>query len=584
MSDRPQIRALKQELERLRRQVRELERREREDARKRARFEQLFVNAPQAIVLLDNQDRVVECNPHFHDLFGFLPQEAKGRRLDDLIVPEERLDEGAFLYRQVLDGGVVEAEVIRQHKDGNLIDVSVLGYPIHEDDEQIGIWGIYRDLSRIKRDRLTGLVHKSAFLARVTTELQRSIETDHLVAILLLDIDNFKDVNDTFGLAVGDALLRSVVRRLSATLREIADFGRLGADEFGFLQTGFRDIGSVIGLARRLLAALEEPFQIDDLTLHITASVGAGVSLWRIAGAQELERQAQRALTLAKEAGGDTYQVFTPRLDLATRERVVLGQDLHGSWERQELFLEYQPQISLASSSIVGAEALVRWNHPAQGRLGPDRFIPIAESTGEIVPIGDWVLQAATIQARRWQEDFSRPVTVAVNLSAVQFKDPTLPQRVTQALQRAALEPEHLELEITEGVFVEFNALVDRTLSELEKIGVGLCLDDFGKGYSSLDYLRRLRLRRLKIDRSFVANLSPSGSDAQIVSAISALGSRLGLDVVAEGVETRAQLDFVRAEGCHSVQGYYFSPAVPADKFSELLAEGGGQLRPTAED
>jgi EAL domain-containing protein (putative c-di-GMP-specific phosphodiesterase class I) len=263
---------------------------------------------------------------------------------------------------------------------------------------------------------------------------------------------------------------------------------------------------------------------------------------------------------------------------------MILGQDLHGSWERQELFLEYQPQISVRTSSVIGAEALVRWNHPVQGRLGPDRFISIAEATGEIIPIGDWVLQAAALQAKTWELRLGRPLAVAVNLSAVQFKDPTLTQRVTQALEVSQLDPQSLELEITEGIFVEFNDLVDRTLGELEQLGVGICLDDFGKGYSSLDYLRRLRLRRLKIDRSFVANISSESSDAQIVSAISALGLRLGIDVVAEGVETREQLEFVREEGCQNVQGFYFSPALPADAFTALLDEADGVVQPAAPD
>ncbi len=582
VSERPPRGELIRELEKLREEVRELRLDARRGARAQARLKQLFANSPQAIVLLDNADRVIECNSRFCSLFGFLPHEVEGTTLNSLIVPADRAEEGATLSRRVLDGGVVEAEVIRQHQNGTLLDVSVLGYPIRMGDEQIGIWGIYNDLREIKRDALTGLVQKSVFLDRLSTELRRTLTDETLVAVLILDIDSFKDVNDGFGLPVGDAVLRAVVGRLADTLRESTEFGRLGPDEFGLLQTGIRDVGSVIGLARRLLAALHEPLRLDELTLHVTASVGAAVSLWRIPGAKELERQAQRALTLAKEAGGNTYQVFTPRLDRATRRRVVLGQELHGSWMRQELFLEYQPQVRIANSSIVGAEALVRWDHPVHGRLEPGRFIPIAESTGEIIPIGDWVLQAAVAQAKSWEDVFGRPVPVAVNLSAVQFKDPALSQRVARALESSQLDPHNLELEITEGVFVQFNTLVERTLSELERLGVGLCLDDFGRGYSSLDYVRRLRLRRLKIDRSFVANIQAAGSDAQIVSAITALGSRLGIDVLAEGVETRAQLEFVDAEGCQNVQGFYFSPALPPEKFAEILSKNGGLMRPEA--
>ena len=576
--------AVLRELEELRSEVAKLRQRQREDARTQARLRQLFENSPQAIVLLDNTDRVVECNPRFSALFGYAPEESVGEPLNSLIVPGDRLEEGATLSQKVLAGSTVETEVIRRHKDGALIDVGLLGYPIRLGDEQLGIWGIYSDLRTIKRDQLTGLPLKSVFLSHLSAELTRSLTKDTLVAVLILDIDRFKDVNDSFGLAVGDALLKAVVERITGSLREIAGFCRVGPDEFAFLQTDIQDVGSAVGLARRLLEVLQVPFQIDDLTLWVTASIGIAISLWQVPEAEDLERQSQRALTLAQEAGGDTYQVFTPRLDRVTRERVTLGQDLHESWDRRELFLEYQPQVSTHGARIVGAEALLRWDHPTQGRLSPDRFIPIAEATGEIIPIGDWVLQVATAQAKSWERSCGRPVPVAVNLSAVQFKDPTLPDRVNHALVASDLDAVNLELEITEGIFVEFNNLMDRTLNELERIGVGICLDDFGKGYSSLDYLRRLRLRRLKIDRSFVSNIYPRGSDAQIVSAISALGSRLGIDVVAEGVETREQFDFVRQEGCQKVQGFYFSPALSPDRFTHLLTEADGSIRPASED
>lgn len=580
MNEQPRDTLLR-ELAELRQQVAELTRRDKESARTLERLQQLYDNSPQAIVLLDNADRVVNCNPKFSELFGFLPHEAKDASLGSLIMPPDRAAEGASLSRRVLQGETVETEAVRRHKDGSLIDVRVLGYPIRVGEEQIGIWGIYDDLRSIKRDRLTQLPMKSVFLDSLSMELERSLANETLVAVLIMDLDRFKDVNDSFGLPVGDALLKAVVDRMRGTLRNIAGFGRLGADEFGFLQADLRDVGSAVGLARRLLEAVREPFQLGGLMLHLTASVGIAVSLWREPVAKELERQAQRALALAKEAGGDTYRVFTPRLDRSTRERVVLGQDLHGSWERQELFLEYQPQVRIDSSTIVGAEALLRWNHPQQGRLGPDQFIPIAEATGEIVPIGDWVLQAATAQAKSWEKSLGRPIPIAVNLSAVQFKDPTLSQRVARALEASTLDAGSLELEITEGVFVDFNEQVVSTLDQFEQIGVGVCLDDFGKGYSSLDYLRRFRLRRLKIDRSFVANISPEGREAQIVSAIAALGFKLGIDVLAEGVETREQLDFVQSEGCQNVQGFYYSPALSPQAFADLMMETDGFVQPS---
>jgi len=267
------------ELEDLRQQVAELRQRDRESDRTRAKLQQLCDNSPQAIVLLDNDDRVVQCNRRFCELFGFLPEEAISEPLNSLIVPPDRRDEGASLSQRVLQGGTVETEAVRRRSDGSLIDVRVLGYPIRLGEEQIGIWGIYDDLSSISRDRLTKLPLKSAFLDGLSVELKRSLGSETLVAVLIMDVDCFKDVNDSFGLEVGDALLQAVATRLEGTLRDITGFARLGPDEFGFVQTDLRDVGSAVGLARRLLAAIREPFQLDGLTLHLTASVGIALSL-----------------------------------------------------------------------------------------------------------------------------------------------------------------------------------------------------------------------------------------------------------------------------------------------------------------
>jgi diguanylate cyclase (GGDEF)-like protein/PAS domain S-box-containing protein len=544
-------------------------------------FKHLFESSPLGIVLLDNDDQVVEVNESFEHMFGYTREEVRGKQINSLIVEESQVAEATVLSKQVFDGDLVDAESIRYRKDGSPVDVRILAHPIHMDGRQVGIYGIYSDISRRKRDELTGLVNRSTFMEHFEIELARADGYGISTAVLILDLDHLKDLNDTYGLSVGDAVLQAVAARFQATLREGASIARMGEDEFGVLQVEVRDVGNAAGLARRLLNALEEPFEIESHSIHVRASIGIAVAPAGCQeGAKQIVSRAERALAQAKKEGHSSFVFHTERMNQEVQQRMLLGQQLHGAIDRDELYLVYQPQIALPSKRIVGVEALLRWRHPTGREVGPGIFVPVAEASGVIVPIGDWVIRSACEQAVLWQNDFAPGIPVAVNLSAVQFKNPGFADNVVNALEESGLAPELLELELTERILVEATRTVRDALRRLRGLGVRFTLDDFGKGYSSFEYLRQLPLQKLKIDRSFVMNLESNSSDAAIVSAITVLGTSLGLKVLAEGVERQSQLDLLVDEGCNEIQGFFFSSPVAPEDVSRMMTMGEGLIKP----
>ncbi len=544
-------------------------------------FRELFEKSPLAIVVLDNDDCVQECNEGFERLFGYPREAARGKPINRLLVRPDEYEDARSISRKVLLGEVVDTEGVRLRRDGTSLDVRILAHPIRLGDQNLGIYGIYSDISRRKRDSLTRLPNRSTFMERVDLELERAANDDHLTALLTLDIDHLKDVNDTYGLVVGDALLVAVTERVKETLREDATVGRLGGDEFGILQMKLTDEVNAAGLARRLLAAIEPPFYVEGHRIHVGASIGVALSPAGQVGAKQLLSQAERALEQAKLEGRNIFKFHATDMDRRVQKRMILGQELHGALERNELFLVYQPQIELPSRRVIGLEALLRWQHPKSGLVPPNEFVPVAEASGVIIPIGDWVLRTACEQAKRWQDSMALDLPVAVNLSAVQFKNPFFADTVVQALAgyRAAAGAAGVGADGADPD--RGNAVRKEYAPKTPRSGVRFALDDFGKGYSSLEYLRQLPLGKIKIDRSFVRNLEQDDGDAAIVSAISVLGNRLGLRVLAEGVERSSQLDLLAAEGCNEIQGFYFSPPMEAARIGHLLVEGSDSISPS---
>ena len=423
-------------------------------------------------------------------------------------------------------------------------------------------------------DALTGLPNRDLFRDRLTQAMQRARRHERLLALLFIDLDNFKDVNDTLGHSAGDQLLKEIGRRLERCLRSQDTVGRLGGDEFTVLIEDLASIEQLQVVLDKLLAELAIGVPLGGTEVFVTASIGATLYPLGDADTEALLKQADAAMYQAKSNGRNNYQFYSHELQIRITQRLALANDLRRAVERGELTLEYQPQVDVVTGAVTCVEALVRWNHPRDGLISPAIFIPIAEQTGQIGTIGDWVLRTACRQCGQWHTAGFPKARISVNVSARQFRLTNMVQIVRNALVDARLEANALELEITEGLMMENLNAVESVLRELREMGVTLAVDDFGTGYSSLAYLKHLPLHCLKIDRSFVRDLPHDADSAAIARSILAMAHHLNLSVVAEGVETQEQYDFLVDEGCDAVQGFLLArPLLPA-AVAELLRQG----------
>ena len=457
---------------------------------------------------------------------------------------------------------------------------------------RVALEGIMFDITERKRaeeqiahlathDALTGLVNRPAFLERLQMAFAETKRGGALFAVHYLDIDHFKDVNDAFGHEKGDLLLKAVAERMAAMLRETDVLGRFsvarfGGDEFAILQTGVSEAGDAAALAQRVNKVLSQAFLIGGNDIHITVSIGISVFDASIAEPNDMLMQADLALYRAKDAGRNQFHFHSANLDTEVRERVAISEDLHAAIENDQLELHYQPQVHIPSGRIIGMEALVRWNHPVRGMIWPDVFISVAEKSGMISALGNWVIRRACRQIRAWRDAGLAPPLVGVNVSAMQFHKPDdLMAALANALSASAVEASALELELTESVLAETTLSHSDILERLRGLGLSIAVDDFGTGYSSLQYLHAYPISRIKIAQQFMRNVTGAAGDAAIVRAVIEIARALGLQVVAEGVETAAQAEFLAQAGCNQVQGYFFSAPVPAERMAEFLRKGG---------
>ncbi|MGH1477449.1 MAG: putative bifunctional diguanylate cyclase/phosphodiesterase [Geminicoccales bacterium] len=422
-------------------------------------------------------------------------------------------------------------------------------------------------------DALTGLPNRPLFHERLGQALERARREGIDAAVLCIDIDRFKDINDSLGHAVGDVLLQNIATRLQNQVRGIDTVARLGGDSFAVAQVGLLQPTGAERLTSRLLDALREPFQVEGHELFIDANVGVAIGPHDAGDPEQLLIKADIALHGAKEEGRGLCHFFEGGMDVAFRARKQIEQDLRTALAEGWFELFYQPQVGVREGRIVGVEALIRLRHPENGLLMPDHFIPIAEESGMIIPIGDWVLRQACAQVSAWQKQGLSSFRVAVNLSPAQFRESDLAETISAVLAGSGLAPSLLEVEITENVLIRETRNVVDVLHKLKKLGVQIAMDDFGTGYSSLSYLLRFPFDRIKIDRSFVKDITENPDAAAIVGAVVALGRRLNMSITAEGVETPEQLAYLKREDCHEVQGYYFGRPMPADAITDLLAE-----------
>jgi diguanylate cyclase (GGDEF)-like protein len=467
------------------------------------------------------------------------------------------------------------------------------------------VLGLVRDISERKRteeqirrlaycDSLTGIPNRQAFLETLERELVRSKEHDKKFAVLFMDLDAFKRINDTLGHDVGDHLLKVVSERLRETIRPSdlvlraehefeassggSNLARLGGDEFTILIPDLERVEDALNVAHRVKEAMRRSFMIEGHEIFVTASIG--ISLYPEDGedCNSLLKYADTAMYHAKNCGKNNAKLYSSSLTMEIMSHVKMEVGLRKALQNNELYLLYQPQIDVPSTQIVGVEALVRWRHPERGIISPTEFIPLAEETGLIVPIGEWVLRTACNQAKAWQSDGGRAIRMAVNLSAKQFKDENLMQIVLSALADTGLDARLLELELTEGTLMDDARATMVTLEQLRGIGVYLSIDDFGTGYSSMNYLKRFDVRALKIDKSFIAGLPQDTENAAITRAIIAMAHGLKMVVVAEGVETDEQLLMLEEYGCDMAQGYFLGHPSPHDTITAMLARQAGQL------
>jgi diguanylate cyclase (GGDEF)-like protein len=555
----------------------------RREAESRARAEGLLVDAlntmHQGISMFDADERLVLCNARYAEIYHLPPEAVRpGTKLKTILEACHHLTvaRGPSLeaYRSELltnlgVGGVHTA--VRELRDGRAIHI------IYEPRKAGGWVSTHDDITERRRmeqrlnylahhDALTGLANRVLLRERLEAAL-KDIERGENLAVLCLDLDHFKTINDTLGHLVGDELLKQVATRLRACVRETDLVARMGGDEFAVLQFGAAQPGGATNLATRIIDVLAKPHEIDGKQVMSGASLGLAVAPADGRDPDQLLKYADLALYRAKGDGRGVCRFFEAEMDRSMHQRRQLELDLRDALGKGQFELHYQPILDLSSNEVRGLEALIRWNHPQRGRISPAEFIPLAEETGLIVPIGEWVLRAACAEGARWPDN----VEVAVNVSPIQFRTPGLVKNVFSALTAAGLPPHRLELEITETILLQDSEATLAMLHQLRALGVRIAMDDFGTGYSSLSYFRSFPFDKIKIDRSFVQGLSEGRSSLAILRAIASLADSLKITTTVEGVETEEQLAKIRNEGITQVQGFLVSPPRPAAELEHLI-------------
>jgi diguanylate cyclase (GGDEF)-like protein/PAS domain S-box-containing protein len=555
----------------------------------------LLEAAPDAMVVVNQAGEIVLLNLQAEKQFGYRRDELLGQKVKN-IIPE------GFAERLVADGLRSDTEALAQQigmgieltarrKDGSEFPIELMLSPL-ESAEGILVTAAIRDISVRKKavsaarlmalqithsaehDFLTGLPNRLLLNDRVGQAIALAPRHLNKVAILFLDLDGFKHVNDSLGHPMGDKLLQSVAKRLVSCVRGSDTVSRQGGDEFVVLLSEVQQLEDAAVTARRMLQAVAEAHTIDGHDLHVTTSIGVSVYPDDGSDAETLIKNADTAMYQAKENGRQSYRFFKPAMNVRAVERQSIEESLRRALERKELALHYQPKINIQTGAVTGAEALIRWTHPTRGPVSPAQFIPVAEDCGLILPIGGWVLREACEQARAWADAGLPAMTMAVNVSAMEFREENFLEGLFAILSETGLDPRSLELELTESVLMKRAESAASILQSLRDRGVQVAIDDFGTGYSSLSYLRKFPVDALKIDQSFVRQISTAGDDAAIVTAVIGMARSLKLRVVAEGVETQEALEFLRAQRCDEAQGYYFSRPVPPRQFASLLRAG----------
>jgi diguanylate cyclase (GGDEF)-like protein/PAS domain S-box-containing protein len=539
---------------------------------------QMIDCASEAMILTDAAQRILSVNAAFEQTTGYTAAEVLGQKPAMLSVGHQGLNFHRSIWDCVAENGQWSGEVWDRRKDGKIYPKQLRIKAIRDEAGLISHFvSAFADISEAKlqaerydylthHDQLTRLPNRLALDGHLGYLLDSEVSGVNCLALLVIDLDNFKTLNDSLGHHAGDRLLAEIARRLTAEMDRSKRLFRLGGDEFVVLVDHFDSDDTVLGLVDRLVRAIALPCDIDGHQLRCTSSIGISHYPEDGRDGSTLIRNADAAMYAAKAAGRNNYQFFASAMNVAVNERLHLESDLWLALAEEQLVLHYQPQIDLLSGEVVGLEALVRWCHPSRGMIGPTDFIPVAESCGLIVPLGHWALMTACRQAKAWIDAGIDMGEMAVNISPYQFRQPDFVRKVEAVLAETGLPANRLELEITEGTVMHGVDEAIQTLAQLKAMGVRLAIDDFGTGYSSLSYLRRFPIDRLKIDRSFLADVETDRDAASLVTSIVMLSRSLGLQVVAEGVESFAQAEFLRTLECERVQGFHFYAPVSAEE------------------
>jgi diguanylate cyclase (GGDEF)-like protein/PAS domain S-box-containing protein len=546
-------------------------------------FDTAINNMSQGLCFFDAAHRLIVCNDRYVDMYD-LPRDRVGPGTPLTEIVEMRFDAGSFPamsrdeylhWRTNVSVSADPTDSIVELKNGRTFKIR------HRPMPDGGWVATHEDITEQRRsevkieymahhDSLTDLANRVLLNERLEQALGHRIHREEMVAVHHLDLDQFKAVNDTFGHPAGDKLLKIVAERLRGLVRETDTIARMGGDEFVIVQAPIADPADATSLAQHVIRLMSEPFDIDGHQVVIGASIGIAVGPNDGLSPDKLLRNADLALYRAKGDGRGTFRFFETAMDLQMQTRRIMEQDLRKALPGGEFELYYQPVLNLVSNEISGFEALIRWNHPKHGMVGPATFIPLAEEIGFIVPMGEWVVRQACATAAQWPENLH----VAVNISAAQFRSPGLMQVIVGALASSGLHPRRLEIEITETVLLQNKDTTLAVLHQLRALGIRIAMDDFGTGYSSLTYLQCFPFDKIKIDRSFVKDITENAGSLNIVRAIAALANGMGMTATAEGVETREQLDKITSEGCTEMQGYLFSRPLPAHEIERLFLSG----------
>ncbi len=544
---------------------------------------QAIQQSPVSVIITDAEAKIEYVNPAFEKITGFSAGEVLGKKTSILQSGSTQKALYEVMWEALLAKHSWQGEMQNCRKDGNLYWQQLHIAPVLDDRGVVQHYlAIQMDISQQKEqeyrlqqhafyDLLTGLPNRALVLNRLEQSLVEAHRSQRRVAVLFIDLDDFKKVNDSLGHEEGDKLLRHAAQRLQASVRQGGTVGRFGGDEFVVLVEQVEAVSDVFGMVERLLDRFRDLFRCGGREFRLTASVGVAMAPEDGTTASELLKHADSALFHAKKQGRNTYSCYTDAMNQEASRRLQLEEQMHGALERDEFYVTYQPKIDVATGRVSGVEALLRWQNPILGAVSPMVFIPVAEQIGMISPLGKFVLNDALQQLKIWQSLSSTHFTVAVNLSPLEFRNMDLVASVEQALANAAVHGSSLELEITEGVLMSGHSEVDDALAALTAMGITIAMDDFGTGYSSLSYLRRYPFHVLKIDRSFINDIAEDPADRELICAAIAMAHGLGLEVVAEGVETEEQLKILADYGCDVAQGYLFSKPVSAEEISTLL-------------